>query len=277
MSAIGDQLQDALKQYELGINTSVYTSQQTGKMDQLAASVASEITTSIPGGADTVKAANGILQTLNSTFGGGPYSTVSRIGNDLASFNLGALWKDLGGTRTFNMDQYWGAVYYYRYVVGQNVSNQNQISDNMIVPALKWFIDKLGIYISGNEHIVYLNQSVDRYLSLAGVNTYTTTDRTRVQNAYNVLKTYWPYIETNPVANSYPGPPGAWANTVGVYDTALINLVKGSPAYQAALNAAKQGYTTTDILPGLNVSAEDITTIAIIAIVVLAVIYFLTK
>lgn len=274
-NATGQALLDALKQYELGLVSSISTTVKTGLMDQLSATVGKMVSSYIPGAAACVAVAAGVLKELGTLAGGGPYSTISRVGNDVSKMDIYAIYKDLFTGRTYGEDTYWGAVYYYRYVMSQNVNNQNQMSDQSLVPAMQWLMNKLGVFISGNEHLVYLNESVDKYISLHGVNSYTTTDRTRVQNAYNVMKSWMPYIEANPTANTYPGPPGAWANAVGVYDNILVGLVNGSSAYQAALQNAKQGYIATDVLPGglFGISGNDYLYIVGIVVVVIIIIY----
>src|ERR1700761_4890028 len=113
----------------------------------------------------------------------------------------------------------------------------------MVLEAMKWFEDKLGVFISGREHLEALQKSAQTYMNYYGVNNYTTTDPTRVANAVAVMQRYMPQ-------SGFDQSPGAWANTVGVFDSALVNLVVGSQAYQSALANAKQTYQQTDLLPG---------------------------
>jgi hypothetical protein len=243
MSAESDILA-ALAQYNEGVTSSISSSIATNKLDQVSATVLSKICSFIPFATQAVQIAAGVLKELNNIAGGGPYSEVARIGTDLSQFNIIGIYNDLLNGRTFNTDQYWGAVYYYRYVMGQNVNNQNQISDQMVITALMWFEMKLGVFISGREHLEALQVSAEDYMNLFSVNGDTTIDTTKVNNAVYTMQKYMP-------KPGFTGAPGLWANTViGVYDMNLVNMVQGSPSYNAALQADQQTYTATDLLPG---------------------------
>lgn len=235
------QLLDALKQYEEGVYTSVKTTIATGQMDQISAMITQEVSSKIPGAGQAIQAADGIVQQIAAN-SNGPFAGLVRSGNNLTNFGLVGFLVGVFSGRTFNTDQYWGAVYYQRYVLGKSVNNENQIADKDVAPALKWFEDKLGVFISGREHLEALQKSAQDYINYYGVNNYTTIDTTRVNNAVAVMKTYMPLP-------GFSQPPGIWAGTVGVYDAALVGLVTGSTAYQSALNGAKQTYTQTDNLP----------------------------
>lgn len=235
-------LLDALKQYEDGLYVAIQQTLSSGKMDPLSAGVAQEVSSNVPGASQLAAAAGQVIKTIANIAGAGPYSAVSRVGTDISQLNLGKLYKDVFSGRTFNTDNYWGAAYYYRYVAGQSVNNQNQVSDAQVLTGLKWFEDKLGVFVSGREHLLALQQGAQQYIKYYGVNSYTTTDPARVANAVRVMQTYMP----NPDLN---GTPGSWANAIGVYDAALAGMVAGSPAWQAALNGLKQNYEATDQIP----------------------------
>lgn len=242
MSAESDILA-ALAQYNQGVITSISTSITTNKLDQVSATVLSKVASFIPFATQAVQIAAGVLKEINNIAGGGPYSEVARIGTDLSQFNIIGIYNDLLNGRTFNTDQYWGAVYYWRYVKGQNWNNQNQVSDQNVIEALMWFEMKLGVFISGREHLEALQQGATQYMNLFSVNSDTTIDPTKVNNAVYTMQKYMNIAGFN-------GAPGAWANTVvGVYDIELVNMVQGSPAYTAALAADQQTYTATDLLP----------------------------
>lgn len=209
----------------------------------MSATVISKVASFIPFATQAIQIAAGVLKELNNIAGGGPYSEVARIGTDLSNFNIIGIYNDLLNGRTFNTDQYFGAVYYWRYVKGQNWNNQNQVSDQNVIEALMWFEMKLGVFISGREHLEALQQGAQQYIDLFKVNSDTTIDPVKVNNAVYTMQRYMNIV-------GFGGAPGAWANSVvGVYDIELVNMVQGSPAYAAALSADQQTYTATDLLP----------------------------
>lgn len=154
---------------------------------------------------------------LDKAFGVGAAS--SRILTDISNLDIAGMFSDIFNGRTYQTDQYWAGAYYQYYVLGNQVTDINHVSDAQVLPALKWFIDRSGVFISGRQHIIGLTQSALSYESYAKVNTDTTTDMTLVNAASLMAKTYWP----NP-GNFDPSMKGAWAGTVGVYDQALVNL-----------------------------------------------------
>jgi hypothetical protein len=277
MSAESTILSD-LKQYELGVVDSATTTLQLGTLDSVTATIISQCVMFVPFVAQAIQIAGAVLKELNSVVGGGPYSELARVGNDVSSFNIVGLYNDLLNGRTFNTDQYWGAVYYYRYVVGSNVNNQNQVSDQQVLIALEWFIMKLGVFISGREHLEALQVSAEEYMNLYSVNSDTTTDNQRVANAVYVMQKYMP-------TPGFSQAQGIWANTVGVFDPALVDMLQNSAAYNAALANAETTYQATDLLPGqstpglpgtnvtiLGLSAVEFSAIAAIIIIIIIII-----
>lgn len=211
-----------LLEYQQGLVAAVQTSLAGGELSQITAGVLKGMSEAVanailPGvGAVALAAVNAGELALANAFPVG--SAGARLITDFANFNVVGMWNDLWG-RTYNTDQYWGAVYYKFYVLGQNVTDQNQVSDSDIIPALKWFIDRTGVFISGREHIIALAQSPTAYMNYYGVNHDTTTDPTLVQAGYLVASRYW----KNP-GNFDPSLLGSWKNTVGVFDTGLLQV-----------------------------------------------------
>jgi len=154
---------------------------------------------------------------LDKQFGVGAAS--SRILTDLSNLNIAGMINDIFNGRTYQTDQYWAGVYYQFYVLGNNITSIDFISDSMVLPALKWFIDRAGVFISGREHIIGLTTSAAAYAQYYSVNGDTTTDMTLVNAASLMAKRNWP----NP-GNFSASMLGAWKNTIGVYDQALVNL-----------------------------------------------------
>lgn len=119
--------------------------------------------------------------------------------------------------RTYNTDQYWAAQYYQYYVQGKsNVTTEQKVADGDVTPALKWFIDRLGVFISGREHLIALTKSPQDYMNYFKVNPDTTTDIDRVTRASNVAKQYF----------DFNGAAGSWAGTIGVYDETLVAIAQ---------------------------------------------------
>lgn len=218
----GQQLADALHNYELGLVDAVNALSQknqvsTGIDEILKAAAAS----SVPGAAQAMAIASAVAAQISSTFG--PGSTLSRVVTALTSGNvltapLNAI-KALFSGRTFNTDSYLGAWDYYYHVVGVNRGDSTGIADSEVPEALKWFVTKLGIFISGRAHLAALRNGVDQYMSLVNVSPYTTQDRVRVEYARQVLLTYMPIC---------PSPNcglGGWKNAVGVYDDSVTAAI----------------------------------------------------
>lgn len=273
MNAATQTLLDTLKAYENGLLPSISAVKATGTLDQISASLASTVSKSVPGAAQAIQVANGVLGAIAS--GTGPYSTLSRVAKDALTGNvlttIPNVIKDLSG-RTFQSDNYSGAVFYRYYVLGDaKCVNSNFVADGDVVNGLQWFINKTGVYISGQEHIIALQNSVQAYINLHAANAYTTTDVNRVTAAVAVMKQYMPVNAIGSV------PAGSWANAVGVYDSLLVGLIVNSPAYNAALMAAKQTAVATGVIPsgifGITISPVDYLFVAAIIILILLYLY----
>lgn len=252
-----------LLEYQQGLVAAVNTSIAGGQLSQITAGVLKGLAVAVanavvPGGGAIVLAANAGELALANAFPVG--SAAARLITDWANFNVVGLWNDLWG-RTYNTDQYWGAVYYKFYVLGQHVTDINQVSDSDIIPALKWFIDRTGVFISGREHIIALTQSPTAYMNYYGVNRDTTNDATLVQAAYLVASQYW-----KQPGNFDPSLLGSWKNTLGVFDTGLLQAAsqqgltaeqyakQTGTAQQAAQQEITQAASSTppgQIIPGI--------------------------
>lgn len=264
LSEVRDYQQGLIGANQLTLQTNTFNKVTAGIIKGVAVAAANAV---FPGAGAAVLLVGAGWQALADVFP--PGSAAARLLSDWANFNVVGLWNDIWG-RTYNTDQYWGAVFYKFYVLGQNVTDQNQVSDGDVLPALKWFIDRTGVFISGREHIIALTKSPTTYMNYYGVNSDTTTDSTLVQAAYGVASQYWPQP-----GNFDPSLMGAWKNTIGVYDRGLIQLATqygltpeqyarqtgsadaiaqqaiADQAAAAAAAAAVSAPTSTDIIPGI--------------------------
>jgi len=102
------------------------------------------------------------------------------------------------------------------------------MTDADVWPAVKWFIDRTGIYISGTQTIAALVQGSSAYIGLHNVNSGITTDPARVADAVKVAQTYWSGIPIDPGSsgNFLPGRAGSWANTIGVFDLGIAQIAQ---------------------------------------------------
>ncbi len=250
-----------LLEYQQGLVAAVQTSLAGGQLSQITAGVLKGISAAVanavlPGvGPAALAALNAGELKLANAFPAG--SAAARLITDFASFNVIGLWNDLWG-RTYNTDQYWGAVYYKFYVLGQNVTDQNQVSDSDVIPALKWFIDRTGVFISGREHIIALTKSPTAYMNYHSVNGDTTTDQMLVQAAYLVASRYW-----QQPGNFDASLKGSWKDTVGVFDSGLLQTAsqygltaeqyakQTGIAEQAAQQEITQATGAGDLIPGI--------------------------
>lgn len=224
-----------VKAYSDALNSNIGATMQSGTFNQVSSAVLQGAAVAIiPGGAAALAALKAGAVAFDNAFGVGAAS--SRILTDLSQLNLVSLWNDIQG-RTYNTDQYWAAVYYKFYVLAQQVTDINHVSDSDVLPALKWFIDRTGVFISGREHIIALTQSPGAYENYYGVNSDTTTDPVRVNAAYQVASRFW----MQP-GNFSPNLLGAWKNTIGVYDQGLVQIANqvGISPEQAAQYAGGQ-------------------------------------
>lgn len=209
-----------LKAYSDGLTGAVVQTHQTGAFNSITTAVIEGIAAvAIPaiGAVLALVKAGAVL--FDKEFGVGAAS--SRILTDIGNLNISALFNDIFNGRTYQSDQYWAGVYYEFYVLGNNVTDPNYVSDAQVLPALKWFVDRTGVFISGREHIIALTQSSQAYLNYYSVNPDTTTDPVRVAAASKVARTYW----KNP-GNFSASLKGSWAATVGVYDLGLVQLAQ---------------------------------------------------
>lgn len=245
-----------LKEYTDGLVEAVQVSQQNNTINTITEGVLLGAAVAVP----VIGAAVALLKlgavALSDAFGVG--SAAARAVSDLSSGRFAAFVNDLFNGRTYNTDQYWAAALYQNKVQGKNITNQDQTKDSDVLPALKWFIDRTGVFISGREHIIALTQSPQAYMALASVNSDTTTDPARVQAAYEVASTYW----KNPASYDASGI-GSWANTIGVYDTGLAGIAnqygvtpetyEAQTGYQGIQQqAAAETAVATEIIPGVD-------------------------
>ena len=221
--AIGSSAENSLLasvlSYSQGLSGAIIQTQKTSLFNVISESVLLGVATAVLGpialiGLAALKAG---AAALDKEFGVG--STSAMLLTDISNLNVTALVNTIFNGRTYNTDQYWAGVYYQNYVLGLNVTNETFVSDQDVLPALKWFIDRTGVFISGRQHIIALTQGVSQYIAYHSANPDTTTDTTLVAAAVRVAKRYF----INP--GSYSASTlKSWANTIGVYDQTLINL-----------------------------------------------------
>jgi len=213
-----------LYEYQQGLIQAVQLSQSTNTVNSITASVVTGITAAlVPELAVALKVLQLGQAPMNNAFGVG--SVGARVYSDITHFNVVGLVSDIFNGRTYQSDQYWGAAFYYFYVLGKtDINNQDKVSDSMVLPAMKWFIDRTGVFISGRQHIMGL--IAGQYNSYAKANTDTTTNAAMVQAATRVAQTFWRI--TGSPSESYatfdPSLAGTWADTVGVFDTGLTAI-----------------------------------------------------
>lgn len=211
-----------LKAYSDAVQTSVGQAKATGQLDATSMAVL-QAAKGVPGAAQAYQISQTLQTGLNSVFGQG--SVISRLASAGLSGNvlttIPNVIKQAFNGRTLQSDQYEFAQDYLRLVKGKKTTSPNDTGDNDVLEALQWAINKLGVPISGREHVQALNKSPQVYMDLAKVNPITSTDPAKVQAAYNVVQQFM----------MYPPDPnnalGAWANTIGVYDQILVNAVTG--------------------------------------------------
>lgn len=233
------QLLQSLKDYELGLIANIQQAQANkGLLDPVSQSVLANVASSIPGAAQAQQLANTVYAGVVKATGVGSLPSrlvAAAFSGNIISAPINEIKAVFNG-RTYNSDQYTGAAKYYYYVAGHNVGSTNNLSDSDVIPALKWFIDKTGVFISGQAHIDALRHSASAYIALVNVNSYTTTDVNRVMAAVAVVQQYMP---DNSIL-------GYWAGTVGVYDAELIQLAnEGYSNYSQNLQAVKQSASNT--------------------------------
>lgn len=226
-NAAGDALQTQLIEYTEGINDAVQLSTGTGTLNTITQGILLTASLAVPGLTEVLVAlkAGGIL--LNNAFGVG--SAGARAYSDLTSLNFVGLFNDLFNGRTYQYQIYWLAAMYQYYVLGKsNITNQDQMTDKDVWPAVKWFIDRTGVYMSGTQTLAALVKGSNAYISLHSVNAGITTDPARVAAAVAVAQTYWTGVPIDPgsSANFLPGRAGSWANTIGVFDRGITQIAQ---------------------------------------------------
>ena len=169
-------LLDALKQYSDGIGNAVQYSQSTNLLNTITLAIVQGINIFRSSGNRSLL---GVLTNIVSN-NFGPNSLAARLLADWSTNPITAPVKmvlTIFDGRTYESDQYEAAAYYQWYVLGnKGVTKIADIPDSGVFPALKWFMDRLGVFISGAEHIRAIATSPQAYTALAAVNSYTTTD-----------------------------------------------------------------------------------------------------
>jgi hypothetical protein len=242
-----NQLLQDVKNYADGLSDNIGQSYRAGAFNTVSSLVLQGVAiAAIPGAAEALALLKGGALLLDNAFGAG--SAAARLVTDISNLDIVGLFKDLQG-RTYNTDQYWAAVYYQFYVLGKNVTDINRVLDSDVLPALKWFIDRSNVFISGREHIIALGKSANAYTNYYGVNHDTTTDPVRTAAASVVAQLYW----HNP-GNFDPALLGSWKNTIGVFDNGLVQLALQIGTSPEKL-ARDQGLTDTESAQYLQAAA----------------------
>lgn len=228
-------LLNSVNEYVEGLNNGIQVAQASGTLNTICMLVLATASLVIPLIAAITAAVKLGSLAVNDVFGEG--SAAGILMADVASNPIlapGLILESILNGRTYQSDQYRAAQFYQWYVNSNTKDNAlNKTPDSDVIPALKWFCDRLGVFISGAEHIIALTQSPAAYMALYSVNNYTTQDENRVNAAYNVASQYFVF---NNVA-------GSWANTVGVYDNliAAIAYQQNETVESAAAQVAYQG------------------------------------
>jgi hypothetical protein len=214
--------------YAQGTVSAINTSQSTGVLNTLSLGVLKSATSAVPGISQALAAVSAAQSLINNAFGPGSKAALlfADLNNNIFTMPI-AIVNTLFNGRTFQSDQYYGAQLYQLYVLGKPVYDQNAIADSDVAPALKFWMDRLGIYISGRESIIAISQGVAQYNALyAGSNQAYTTDQTALNYAYQVASRYFKFTNV----------PGSWSAIVGVYDPALVAIANamGESVEQAA-------------------------------------------
>jgi hypothetical protein len=218
LTNVEQNLLDQLNEYALGMVNAVTITQGKGVFNTISAGVVASASVAVPGVSQALALLGKAQSIVDNTVG--PGSLAGKLLADWTSNPLTApitIVKQLfnPGARTFESDQYEGARFYYYFVLGKtNYTSPNMVADSDVPAGLKWFMDRTGVYISGNEHIRALMTSAQAYIALAAVNSYTTTNLNQVNAAVAVAKEFW----------NINGAAGSWAQTVGVYDASLLAL-----------------------------------------------------
>jgi hypothetical protein len=261
-------LLNSVKEYSDGLENGITVAQASGTLNTICLLVLSTASIVLP----IIAAVTAIVKlgalAVTDVFGQG--SAAAILLNDVASNPLlapGLILDSILDGRTYQSDQYRAAQFYQWYVLGNTKDNNlAKTPDSDVIPALKWFCDRLGVFVSGAEHIIALTESPGAYMALYGVNNYTTMDENRVNAAYNVASQYF-------VFNNQAG---AWANTLGVYDSLIAAIANGQNesiesaaaqvAYQGVYSsAATSGPAPVTETPGTTETGNPLIAAAILA------------
>jgi hypothetical protein len=239
------QLLSALKAYELQIPVSVSNLQQSYTLDAVTNQIAQDVAPAalqaagVPGGQSLVNALNSMSSAVQAKYGANSTAGLASKGAILGIFGMVA--SVLSG-RTYETDNYWGAVFYCYFVAGQsNVTDYTKVADGDVLNALQWFEEKLGVFISGREHLLALQQSAEAYMNYYGVNSDTTMDPVKVALAVGVMQTYMPDATFGKTK------PGAWAATVGVYDNAVTAALLAYMKLGGTVSASQESAALSSI------------------------------
>lgn len=256
-------LLDSINEYTEGLASGIQYAQANGTLNSICLLVIATASVAFP----VIAAALAIIKLASTVVSNefGPNSEAALLLNDIASNPITApvtIVETLIKGKTFESDQYRAAQFHQFYVLGNSSINAlNKVADNMIPPALKWFVDRTGIFISGAEHIQGLMTSPASYMSYYGVNNYTTMDQNRVNAASNVAMQYW----------SFNGVAGSWANTMGVYDALVAQIAQEQNTTEEAV-AAEQNYQdvySTAATTGPN-EVKELTSSPVVPLLILA-------
>jgi len=218
VTAAENQILADIASYAQGLSGAMQQTVSTSTLNIITESVLLGVATAVfPAAVVVLAALKAGAIALDKAYGVG--APVSRVLTDISNLNISGMISDIFNGRTYDTDQYWAAVYYQFYVLGNNVTSIDYVSDSDVLPALKWFIDRAGVFISGREHIIGLCTSPTAYENYYSVNSDTTTDMTLVTAASSMAQINWPSPNTFN-ANQL----GSWKNTRGVYDQQLINI-----------------------------------------------------
>jgi hypothetical protein len=224
-------LLNELKEYSDGVYNGVQTSISSGALNVISKGVLLTASALIPVVGEAIAVITAIAAVIVNNFP--PGSLASRMAQDWENNPLTApvtIVESIFNGRTFESDQYRAAQFYQWYVLGnKNANALNTIPDSDVFPALKYFMDRFGVFISGAEHLQALATSPQDYVNLYSVNSYTTTDMNRVNAAYNVASRY--LLFNNAL--------GSWASMPGVYDEQLAEIaIAQNETIEAAAAAA---------------------------------------
>jgi hypothetical protein len=209
-------LLDAALEYSDGSYNGVQQSISSNTLNTISKAVLLTASAAIPVVGEALAVITAIAAVIENNFPVG--SLAARLATDWTNNPLTApvtFVESIFNGRTFESDQYRAAQFYQWYVLSNNSANAlNTIPDSDVFPALKYFMDRLGIFISGAEHLQAIATSPQEYMNLYSVNAYTTMDQNRVNAAFNVASQY--FVFNNVL--------GAWADAPGVYDEQLAEI-----------------------------------------------------